>query len=319
MVVETFSQRKNFTPHPLENKVKALKILITGASGLSGSKIAELAIKQGHLVYSGFNEHEPAFGNPVKLDITNKGVVDKTLEHLKPGVVIHAAALTDIDKCETNKELAWKINYEGTLNIAKATNKTESFLIYFSTDYIFDGEKGLYREEDPPNPINHYGYTKLKGEEVVKEYGGDGEWTICRPSVIYGTRPATGKVNFALWVLEKLRKGDEIKVLTDQYISPTLNTNLANMILEVAERKLCGVYHLAGASRISRFKFAQMLADILGLNKNLIKPATFTEMRWLAKRPKDPSLNVSKATRTLTHKPVKIEKALKKLKTELIR
>lgn len=297
--------------------MKALKMLITGASGLSGSKIAELAIKQGHLIYSGFNEHEPPFGNPVKLNITNKDAVDKTLEHLKPDTVIHAAALTNVDKCETNKELAWKINYEGTLNIAKATNKTGSFLIYFSTDYIFDGKKGLYHEEDPPNPINHYGYTKLKGEEAVKEYGG--EWTICRPSVIYGTRPATGKVNFALWVLEKLRKYEEIKVLTDQYVSPTLNTNLATMILEVAERKLCGVYHLAGASRISRFKFAQMLADIFSLNKNLIKPATFTEMCWLAKRPKDSSLNVSKATRTLTHKPMKIEKALKKLKTELTR
>ena len=297
--------------------MKALKILITGASGLSGSKISELAIKQGHLIYSGFNEHEPPFGNPVKLNITNKDAVDKTLEHLKPDAVIHAAALTNVDKCETNKELAWKVNYEGTLNIAKAVNKTGSFLIYFSTDYVFDGEKGLYHEEDPPNPINHYGYTKLKGEEAVKEYGG--EWTICRPSVIYGARPATGKVNFALWTLEKLRKGEEIKVLTGQYVSPTLNTNLATMILEVAERKICGVYHLAGVSRISRFKFAQILADIFSLNKNLIKPATFTEMCWLAKRPKASSLNVSKAIRTLTNKPMKIEKALKKLKTELTR
>jgi len=294
--------------------MKPQKLMITGASGLLGSRVADLAMRQGYTVYSCFKEHESLFGNRVRLDITSKGMVDKVFENLKPDIVVHAAALTSVEECEANKELALKVNYEGTFNITMAASKVDAFLVYCSTDYVFDGEKGLYREEDEPNPINYYGYTKLRGEEVVKEY--EREWMIARTSVIYGNRPATGRVNFALWIIEKLSKGEEIKVLTDQWVSPTLSTSLGEMILEATQRKLSGVYHLAGASRISRFEFAQTLASIFALNKELIKPTTLIEMNWLARRPRDSSLNVSKSTRILANKPIEIKEALGRLKME---
>ena len=292
-----------------------MRILITGGSGLLGSKIAEIAVQKGYNVYSGYNTHEARFGIPVKLDICSKSALSKSFREIKPEIVIHAAALTNVDKCEEDKSLAWKINVNGTRNICELANKHESFLIYVSTDYVFSGEKGLYKETDETKPINYYGVTKLEGENIVRTMLD--KWAIARPSVIYGSRPAAGKVNFALWILEKLKKKEPIRVITDQYVSPTLNTNLADMILEVAERRLTGTFHLAGATPINRYRFAILLAKKFELNKNLISPAKSEEMQWKAKRPRNTSLNIEKASKILNKKPLKIEEAINKLKKEI--
>jgi len=290
------------------------KILVTGASGLLGSKLVDLALMRGYDVYSAYNDHIPSSGKPVKLNITEISEVEKVMNSIRPDVIVHTAALTDVDKCEVEKDLAIKVNYEGTMNVAKVARKIGSFIIYISTDYVFYGDKGFYKEDDDPNPVNFYGYTKLKGEEAIMEQYED--FCIARTSVLYGSKPARGKVNFALWLLEKFKKGEVIKVV-NQYASPTLNTNLAEMLIEVIERKLTGVYHLAGASRVSRTEMATMLADIFNMDKNLIIPSRIEDMSWIAKRPKDSSLNVSKALSTLKTKPLELSKALSKLKAEL--
>lgn len=292
-----------------------MRILITGGSGLLGSKISEEAIEKGYEVYSGYNTHKTKFGIPVRLDIRNRTILNKIFRDVRPEVVIHTAALTNVDKCEEDEELAWKVNVNGTRNVAELSCKHEAFLIHVSTDYVFPGEKGLYKETDKTDPINQYGITKLEGEKAVKAILD--EWCIARPSVIYGSTPAAGKVNFVLWVLEKLKKGEPIRVITDQYVSPTLNTNLAEMILEVAKRRLTGVYHLAGATPANRYNFAWLIAETFKLNKNLVKPARSKEMTWKAKRPRNTSLNVEKALKTLLNKPLKIEEALNKLKEEI--
>ena len=175
-------------------------------------------------------------------------------------------------------------------------------------------EKGNYKETDTPDPINYYGLTKLKAEELVKTQP---EYFIARPSVIYGSTPAAGKVNFALWLIETLRKGERVKILTDQYNTPTLNTNLAEMTLEVAQRRLTGIYHLCGATRVSRFEFAQQIAQTFDLDKSLIDPALSSQFTWPAKRPMDSSLDTSKAQTTLKNKPYVMQEALKQLKLEL--
>ena len=164
----------------------------------------------------------------MKLDITNKEAVEEAFGAIEPDVVVHAASLTDVDKCELNKQLAWKINVDGTKNILESTRKINSFFVYVSTDYVFSGEKGCYVESDAANPINYYGMTKLGAEKLVQT--GE-EFFIARPSVIYGSTPAAGKVNFALWLIETLRKGEKVKIVTDQWNTPTLNTNLAEMTL----------------------------------------------------------------------------------------
>ena len=145
-----------------------MKLLITGASGLYGSKLAQLAIERGFEVYASDIQKAPVYGNFVTLDVSNKEQVDEAFRRIKPDIVVHAATLTDVDKCELNKEIAWKINVDGTRNIVEASQDTESFLIYISTDYVFSGEKGCYVESDAADPINYYGLTKLIAEEIVK-------------------------------------------------------------------------------------------------------------------------------------------------------
>ncbi len=229
-------------------------IFVTGGSGLLGSKVAEVALERGYEVYSGYNNHESVFGEPVKFDLANPDSVVKAVDEIKPDVIIHSAALTDVDKCEVERVLAYKINAEGTKILSEIAGKLGFFMVYISTDYVFDGSKGMYKEEDETSPINYYGYTKLLGEKYCQNF------CVARTCVIYGARPASDKVNFALWLINKLEKGEGVKIITDQYIAPTLNTNLAKMLIEVAERKTTGIFHLAGATRVSRFEFAKEIA-----------------------------------------------------------
>jgi len=292
-----------------------MRILVTGASGLLGSKLTEILVERGYEVYAGYNSHRPLNGYPIKFDVSCEGEVEDVFKRTSPDVVIHAAALTNVDKCEVNRELAWRINVTGTRNIAKLSKQYDAFLIYVSTDYVFKGDKGMYKENDKPDPINYYGFTKLKGEEDVKQILD--EYCIARTSVIYGSIPATGKINFALWVLDKLRKNEQINIVTDQWNSPTLNTNLAEMITEILERKIVGTYHLAGATRINRYNFARLIAKTFNLNEKLIQPTTSTNLQWIAKRPRDSSLNINKAIQTLHNKPFNIEESLKILRKEL--
>jgi len=288
-----------------------LKLLITGASGLLGHKVAQLAIQKEHEVYSIYKEHPINLGTPIKLDLANSSEIAKVIIRIKPEAIIHTAAYTNVDGCETNKDLAWKVNAEATKHIAIASTNTNAHLTYVSTDYVFDGENGLYMEEDQPNPIGYYGYTKLKGEEFVEKFSQ--EWCITRTSVVYGWGQ-TQKLNFATWLISNLKQGKEVKILTDQHVSPTLNANLAEMLLEISEKRITGILHTAGDTRASRYKFALKLAQIFNLNTNLIKPAKMSEIAWKAKRPKDSSLNVSKADALLNAKPLKLDQALRRMK-----
>ncbi len=251
----------------------------------------------------------------MQFDVADKNRVEQVFGEINPDVVVHAATLTDVDKCETNKDLAWKVNVEGTRNIAETAKKSHAFMVYISTDYVFNGEKGNYKENDTPDPVDYYGFTKLKAEELVQ--GIVEEYCIARGSVIYGALPAAGKINFGLWLISKLRGNESPKVLTDQWNSPTLNISMADMTLEIVERRLTGIYHISGATRISRYDFAKLLAQTFSLNTALLTPSTMAEFSWTAKRPKDSSLDTSKAQQTLKNKPLQIQQALEQLKTEL--
>lgn len=255
------------------------------------------------------------YDTPIKLDICDKQAVTKAFDRIKPEAVVHAAALTNVDKCEEDMELARRVNVGGTKNLLESSERHNVFLVYISTDYVFSGEEGMYKETDKPKPINHYDLTKLEGEKTVKSSPID--WCIARPSVIYGSTPAAGKIYFVLWVLNKLNKREHMEIITDQWVFPTLNTNLAEMILEIIERNLTGIYLLAGATPIDRYEFATFVAETFQLDKTLISPARSSEMKWLAKRPKNVSLNVEKASETLKNKPLKIQDAINKLKEEI--
>jgi dTDP-4-dehydrorhamnose reductase len=292
----------------MEAETSQVKLLVTGASGLLGTKVCEIALRGNHEVYSAHCQHFPLYGTPAEFDILDTEAEARIFDKIKPEAVVHAAALTDVDKCECEKELAWKTN------LARLCKKHRVFLIYISTDYVFDGEKGTYKEADNPAPINYYGFTKLKGEEAVKAMG---ECCIVRGSVIYGSKPSTGKTNFALWLLNKLERKNAVEIVTDQWNSPTLNVNMAEMILEVLEKKTYGIFHLAGATRLSRFDFANHVAESFNLDPQYIKPVRSEQIKWIAKRPKDSSLNVDKAKRILETKPMEIRRSLRIMKKEM--
>lgn len=313
-MVETAGDRRYPKCDPMEEKVTPLKILVTGASGLLGTKLCQIALRKNHSVHAAYSQHNPPFGTPVELNILDQNALQQTFDKIQPEAVVHSAALTDVDKCETEKELAWKTNFEATANLARLCKKSGAFLAYVSTDYVFSGEKGMYIETDPPCPINHYGLTKLKGEESVQALDNH---CIARGSIIYGSTPATGKTNFALWLLDKLRKKEEAKIVTDQWNSPTLNVNMAEMIIEALEKRKTGIFHMAGATRLSRIEFAQNLAETFDLDTKHITPVQSSNMKWVAKRPRDSSLNVKKTEQTLTYKPRKIREALEEMKKEI--
>jgi dTDP-4-dehydrorhamnose reductase len=283
-----------------------MKFLVTGSAGLIGSQVVKDLIIQNHKVYSCYNASIPQDGIPTKLDLTNQINIKNTLNEIQPDVVIHLAAMTGVDLCETEQNLAMAINAKATETLANESVKLKAFFVYVSTDYIFDGTNGMKKENDSPNPLGFYGKSKLEGEISLNKLASS--YAIARTSTPFGVHPT--KKSFPLWVKENLESKKEISVLTDQFTSPTYVPNLSKMLIEVATKQITGIIHLAGASRISRYTLAEMVADRLNLDKTLLKPVTITDMNWKAQRPQDSSLDVSLATEILEEKPYTIEQSL---------
>lgn len=285
------------------------RLLVTGANGLLGSKVVKLAQQSFEVVPT--HHTRSLLTGSVGLDVANGVEVLKVVARLKPDVLVHVAAETRVDHCEKNREEAWRVNAEGTKNIAMACRKIKSKLIYVSTDYVFDGEKGLYVEIDEPNPVNYYGLTKLRGEEFVKENCQN--HVVARTSVLYGWHSM--KTNFALWVIESLRRGESITVVDDHYNSPTLADNLAGALVEMAKQDICGFFHTAGNERIGRYKFAVKIAKTFGLDESMIKPVKMNELSmWIARRPRDSSLCIDKVQKRLEKKFMSVEESLRTMK-----
>jgi dTDP-4-dehydrorhamnose reductase len=291
-----------------------VKVLVTGASGLLGRKLAQLALEMGHNVESAYGEHTPQFGKPIRLDITSETDVLEYISGSKPEVVFNTASVTDVDLCERQPEFAMRVNGEAVGIIARACKKYGAFLIHVSTDYVFDGERGLYKEGDKPAPINIYGRSKLQGEEQLQH--NTPNYLLARTSVVYGWG-RQHRPNFATWLIGKLKAGERVRIVGDQFASPTFNTHLAQMLIEAAERRLNGIIHLAGATRINRFDFSSELAREFGFDQALLSQTNSNPTSWTALRPRDSSLDVSKATRTLSAKPITIEEALQQFRAEI--
>lgn len=290
-----------------------MKFLVTGSSGLVGIQVTRDLLKQNHEVYSIYHNEKPEYGITKQLDLSDNEKIIQTFQEIKPDVVIHLAAITNVDLCETQPELAMSINTTATEILAKQASKQKSFFIYVSTDYVFDGQQGLKKENDIPYPLGVYGKSKLKGELLVNNLASD--WCIARTSTPFGIHHK--KKSFPLWIKENLEAQKEIPVLIDQFTSPTYVPNLSKMLIEIATRQIVGTIHVAGATRISRYELAEMISDKLNLDKKLLKPVTINEMKWKAQRPKDSSLDVSYAEEILYEKPQKIEQSIELFVDEL--
>jgi dTDP-4-dehydrorhamnose reductase len=235
-----------------------------------------------------------------QMDITRS---TDLVRSLSPQYVVLTAAMTNVDRCETDPEGAWKANALGPKNLAMAAKEAGSKLIYISTDYVFDGERCLYREGEQTNPINCYGKSKLEGEIYAREICPD--CLIARTSVLYGWNP--NRPNFITWVISELRQGRRVNIVQDQHNTPTLSSNLADQIMAILDET--GVFHTCGSERISRFDFASKAARAFCLDESLINPITTDQLSWKAKRPMDSSLDTSRVSRFA--KPLSVDEGLR--------
>ena len=237
------------------NQGEALKIAITGAAGLFGRGL-QLALE---------SEHEVVPLSHADLDITNSAGVRSVLMRIRPDLVVHTAALPDIDYCETHPDEAQRVNVEGTRNVVKAAAAAGAGLVHISTDAVFDGKKATpYIETDATNPISVYGRSKLNAELAVQEY--DRHW-IFRVSVLFGP----GKENFVSKAVARVRGGQKHLVASDQLGSATYTLDAAHKILEVVKAKQYGLFHLCNLGPCSRMELAKQAIVDVGMNPEMIE------------------------------------------------
>jgi dTDP-4-dehydrorhamnose reductase len=300
------------------------KLLIIGVSGLTGYKLANLPIND-FQIYGTYNKRPLEIKNCkiYQLDKTNKENTLYLLKKISPDVIIDCSALHNVDYCETHREETRKVNLEAPLFIANYCKDYGTRMIYISTDYVFDGTAENYNEESKPNPLNYYGNIKLKAEIEIARSGIS--YGIARTSLIFGWNPgelvgkksSSGKtMNFVIWALNKLRKGESLKIVTDQYSTPTLADNLAESLLGLARSDIKGIFHTAGKDCLNRYEFTLKIADIFNINKDLITPVDSKSFNQVAKRPMHCCLDVSKADRVLNIKPLTVEESLKIMKKQ---
>lgn len=268
-----------------------------------------MSVLSGEYEVVGIDRYVPEGQEGLVVDITER---ERTLESIvatTPSVVVHTAAETDVDRCETERDLARRINVEGTANIADACVRVGAKLILVSTDYVFDGNKGNYAETDEPNPISFYGLTKLEAERIATSTSPNS--LIVRTSVLYGWHPT--KLNFATWVLKGLREHQILRVVNDHINSPTLADNLAVAIRKVIKNDSQGILHIAGSERISRFDFTRRIARQFDLDESLLVPVEMKDLSWIARRPRDSSLNVGKAEKELSIELFGVDRGLEEM------
>jgi dTDP-4-dehydrorhamnose reductase len=295
------------------------RVLITGSNGLLGQKVVEifancnaynllLTSRQPESVF------EEGFLPYVSLDVSQKPKVRTVIEEFEPDIIINTAAMTDVDKCETDREAAWHANVSSVENLVHSAKLSGAKLVHISTDYVFDGKAGPYNELDRPNPLSYYGRTKLAGENLIRTSGVD--HAIVRTMVLYGMG-FNVKLNFALWLLKNLSEEKPVRIVDDQIANPTLADDLAHAILRIVELERGGLYHVAGTDLVSRYDFALMFAKIFSCNKKLITPIKTSSLKQAAARPLKSGFITLKAETDLGVKMYGMERGLTMLKNQL--
>jgi dTDP-4-dehydrorhamnose reductase len=295
-----------------------MKVLLTGSNGLLGQAITSIFSRESDIELIQTSAEEKSFldyGYTYKtLDITIKNDVKNNIEFYNPDIIINCAAYTNVDKCETEREFTWKINVDGVKNLIIAARRTESKIIHFSSDYIFDGKNGPYSEISVPNPISFYGREKLASENSL--ITSDISFTIIRTLVLYGIGNNV-KSNFALWMLEELRNNRPVNIVTDQISNVTMIDDLAFGTLKIVEKNCSGIYNIAGSDILSRYDFAMKMCEVFNLNKDLVMPITTASLNQPAPRPLKSGLITLKMESELGFRSMDSLEGLRLLKVQL--
>ena len=291
-------------------------LLITGSTGLTARKVLEQAADRYNVVLLGRTPPPGSVSRHryLEADLTDAASVQRAVAEARPQAIIHTAAMTDVDRCEREPELAWAVNVDGTGHVAEAARTAGAHLVFVSTDYVFSGEAGPYSETDATDPRSVYGKSKLAAEQVVQERCPDA--AIARTSTLYGNAPGARR-NFVGWLLDQLQGGAELTVVTDQVSSPTLADNLAEMLLALSAARASGVYHTVGGEWLSRYELAYAVADCFGYDAAHIKAGRTADLRQDAPRPAHSGLVAEKIARDTGVRPLTLREGLLALRGQL--
>ncbi len=271
-----------------------MRALVIGASGQVGAALHVRLAARGHSVIG--THHRMPQPSTRPLHITDAAAIEKLIAETAPDWVFCPAGLTHVDYCEDHPDEAFAVNRDGPTAAARAAARSQAGFVYYSTEYIFDGRSGPFAEEDPPNPLSVYGRSKLEGERAVSD--ANPRALVLRTTVVYGPEPQ-GK-NFVYRMVRQARTGERVTVPADQRSSPTYNQDLAAAAVELAERDVSGVLHVAGPVVLDRHAFALVACEVFGLDRSLVVPVTTAELGQRATRPLNAGLRADRARALLT-------------------
>ena len=293
------------------------RIFLIGSNGMLGQRLSDFYYRQPKVELLCASMEELSYMPKLqyqKIDITEKNEVKTIVNNFYPDVIINAAAYTNVDKSESEREAAWSVNVSAVEYMAQAAKAFDSHVIHISSDYIFDGTDGPYIENDKPNPVGYYGRTKLASENVLKTSGIN--YSIIRTNVLYGIAKF-GRPDFVKWVVDSLKKGDQINIVNDQINNPTYTEDLVFAVNRMAEFKKYGVFNIGGPEFLSRYEFTLRIADFFRLDSSLINEIVTSDLKQPAARPLKSGLITLKAETELGYKPHQLEETFKLMKNEL--
>ncbi|HEY0272060.1 MAG TPA: SDR family oxidoreductase [Chitinophaga sp.] len=297
-----------------------MKVLITGSNGLLGQYLVQAFLQDPRYTViatgRGANRLRRQEGYTyAPLELTDKAAVAALVKQHAPDIIVHSGAMTQVDDCERNKEACWAANVTATGYLLEAARPLGTFFLQLSTDFIFDGLAGPYREEDPPNPISYYGASKVAAERLVMQSETDG--AIVRTVLVYGVADDPHRSNIITWVKQNLEQGKRIKVVDDQWRTPTLVQDLALGCKLVADRRATGVFHISGSELLTPYQMALQVAAYFKLDASLIERVTADTFTQAGKRPARTGFIIDKATNVLGYTPKSFAEGLKTVAGQL--
>lgn len=296
------------------------KVLITGSNGLLGQKLLDLYLTLDNVeliaTARGDNRYPRKEGYTyTSLDITNEQQVQQVIAQHAPDCIINTAAMTNVDVCETDKQGCDKLNVDAVAYLVAAANNVGAHLVHLSTDFIFDGKKGPYKEEDEANPLSYYGHSKLLAENMVREYCH--KWSIARTVLVYGVVHDMSRSNIVLWAKGALEQGKPINVVDDQFRSPTLAEDLAKGCQLIEQKEAEGIFNISGKDQMSILEIVVRVADYFELDKDKLNVISSASLNQPAKRPPITGFDLSKSRKILGYEPHSFEEGIGVLMSQL--
>lgn len=297
------------------------RVLVTGSNGLLGQKLTQQILHRPEVELIATNRGENKY--PIKngyvyeaMDLLDKDRVAAVLNYYKPNVVIHTAAITNVDTCHTNRQACWETNVDATAHLISLCEQMGIHFIYVSTDFVFDGLDGPYKENDAANPVSYYGESKLAAEKLTQQMKGN--WTIIRTILVYGILNDMSRSNIVLWAKSALEAGKPINVVNDQWRMPTLAEDLADACLLAVKHEAKGIFHISGKDMMSVAELVRKVAGFWNLDESLINEISSDSLGQEAKRPKKTGFILDKAMTELQYQPHSFEQGLALVNDQLL-